>query len=153
MNETKTLSVRYSKSIRRLIHVGLIIFAIFAVWNFGWISIPFLLVMGFFMWYMESFRLDFEPETGNLCYYRLLLKPYHFHVSEIQKISFRTVRTKNGERLFLSIRPPHHHILVIIGQPSDSGGFYETWDTYTNTSELLDFLQRYQKTEGASWNK
>ena len=153
MNETTTLSVRYSKSIRRLIHVGLIIFAIFAVWNFGWISIPFLLAMGFSIWYMESFGLDFEPETGNLCYHTALSKPYYFHVSEIQKISFQNIRTKSGERLFLSIHPPYKQILIILGEPSNSGGFYETWDTYTNTSELLDFLQRYQKTEGASWNK
>ena len=147
MNETTTLSVRYSKGIRRLIHIGLVIFAIFAIWNFGWISIPFLLVMGFFMWYMESFRLDFEPETGNLCYRRLLLKPYHFHVSEIQKISFRSLRTKNGEKMFLFLDAPSKKIMILLGEPSSSGGFYETWDSYTNVSELLDFLQQYHKTE------
>ncbi|HAJ98196.1 MAG TPA: hypothetical protein DCO72_10730 [Ruminococcus sp.] len=148
MNETTILSVHYSKSIRRLIHIGLIIFAIFAIWNFGWISIPFLLAMGFSIWYMESFGLDFEPETGNLCYHTALSKPYYFHVSEIKKISFQNIRTKSGERLFLSIHPPYKQILIILGEPSNSGGFDETWDSYTNTSELLDFLQRYQKTEG-----
>ena len=147
MNETTTLSVRYSKSIKRLIHIGLVIFAVFAVLNFGWISIPFLLVMGFFMWYMESFRLDFEPETGNLCYRRLLLKPYHFHVSDIQKISFRSLRTKNGEKMFLFLDAPSKKIMILLGEPSSSGGFYETWDSYTNVSELLDFLQQYHKTE------
>ena len=97
--------------------------------------------------------LDFEPETGNLCYHRLLLKPYHFHVSEIQKISFRNIRTKNGERLFLLIHAPRCQILVILGDSSSSNGFGETWDSYTNASELLYFLQQYQKMEDIPWNK
>ncbi len=148
----ENITVRYSTTQRRLVEIAII--NVLLLWMFPFfvfkliISIPFLLAMGFSIWYMESFGLDFEPETGNLCYHTALSKPYYFHVSEIQKISFQNIRTKSGERLFLSIHPPCKQILIILGEPSNSGGFDETWDSYTNASELLDFLQRYQKTEG-----
>lgn len=113
----------------------------------GWLkmilSVPVLMAAAVYIWYLSSWEMTFDGESGYLSYRTLFQEEIRFHVSEIS--SFRVVRRRifldNRSALVLDVNGMT--IRVPLGKPTLQNGMYYHGG-FLCADKLLEYLKMHR---------